>query len=110
MSGNAALKQLYCNECHLTFVDVSGNSLSKFESEGNVYAITSDTTINISDLPNGFDPSKVSEVKGADFTDGIFSNFTEETVTYTYDCGSGYSVSFTLLVEGFVEGYVEINE
>ena len=98
VSNNTALAYLVCNDCKISYVDLTNNTnLTTFSAAGNAYPIPSNATTFDATTITGFDPSKVSNVVNADFdsTTGVFSNITGD-VTYTYDCGQGYSVTFTL--------------
>lgn len=113
VSSNTALKSLECYHCNLPFVDISNNpSISTLRAYENVYSLPASvtTTFDTRTDPNfkGFDYTKVSNVEGATFSDGIFTGFTGDTITYTYDCGQGYSETFTLKRMGEPEG-VAIN-
>ncbi len=102
VSNNTTLSTLWCNDSKLSFVDISNNpNISAFYSDGNYYSIPSNATTFDTSTIEGFDPTKVSNVTNADFdpTTGIFTNITGD-ITYTYDCGQGYSVTFTLTRTG----------
>ena len=100
LSKNTALTKLHCSNNQLTSLDVSGcTALTSFK--GN------DQTLDIGDvsgsydlrgLPEGFDSSKASDWTGAAFDSeaNTLNTFTEESVTYNYDCGSGNSMNVTL--------------
>ena len=104
VSSNTALKKLYCSNCNLAYIDVSNNpGITTFSASSNTYSISLDPSgqFNVNNIPD-IDPNKISGVNGADYdsASGIFSNFAGDTVTYTYDCGNGYSETFTLKTTG----------
>ena len=113
VSNNTVLGELFCFDCNLPYVDISSNNrIAYFSANGNVYPIPSNvTTFDTRTDPNfaGFNPSKVSDVVNATFEDGVFTNIIG-AITYTYDCGNGYSETFKLTRTGAPEGYLEISE
>ena len=109
VSQNTLLMHLNIFNCRLPFIDISNNpSLSVLIVYPNVYPLPASvtTTFDTRTDPNfnGFDYSKVSDVGGATFSDGVFSNFTGDTISYTYDCGHGRSEMFTLTRTGELDG------
>ncbi len=123
---NTALINLFVNECKLTELDVRNNSalecfyfhgnqltsldlsnkndLSTVNSNGNQYTITlaEDNTFDLSTLPGNFDVAKASNWVGGT-VEGTVLTAESETVTYTYDMGSGYIETFTLATTGGTE-------
>ena len=127
---NAALTYLYCSQNNLTSLDVSqnpalgwlnckGNQLTSLDlSQTAVVALgTSDNkitieveetsrTFDLSTLP-GFDASKASGWVGGDVDGNTLKvNPGATQVTYTYDCGKGFSRDFTLNVKVVPDGTV----
>ncbi len=102
VSNNTALKDLRCYSTALAYIDLTNNSnLTTFYGSNNKYVIPSNATTFDTSTITGFDPTKVSNVTNADFdaATGFFTNITGD-ITYTYDCGQGYSVTFTLTRTG----------
>ena len=127
---NAALTYLYCSQNNLTSLDVSqnpalgwlnckGNQLTSLDlSQTAVVALgTSDNkitieveetsrTFDLSTLP-GFDASKASGWVGGDVDGNTLKvNPGATQVTYTYDCGKGFSRDFALNVNVVPDGTV----
>ena len=90
---------LYCSGNLLTSVDMTGQPFDvDFACEGNVLAVNAENGIfDLTRLP-GFDPSRASGWTGGTVKDGILAVPESGNVTYTYDCGEGYSAVFTLAV------------
>ena len=119
VSRNAALQTLQCQNCHIPFVDISNNNSLGSDGyafmAGNRYTLAEDIT-TVFDTGGdtafeGFDPDRVSNVIGASFSNGIFKGFTGDTITYIYECGQGYSETFTLVRSGELDGtYIAVNE
>ena len=136
VSQNKALELLYCQQNYLTSLDVSKNTqlralrcsqnnltslnventkvdlpaiyLPEFEAENNTYliAVGSDRTFDLSNLP-GFDVTKASGWVGGTVDGGTLKVDESATqVTYTYDCGKGFSKTFTLNVNVVPDGTV----
>ena len=100
VSKNTALKWLKCNNNQLASLDLSNNTaITELKCDNNIYVIsTTNNKFNLSSL-NGFDASKASDWSGAVFNESDNTiTITANTVTYTYDCGNGHSVTFTLTV------------
>ena len=96
------LESLTCKDYQLTSLDLSRNTkLKQLDVSGNEYRIllTEAGTFDLSGLPGKFDVSKASG-----WTGGTVSSTTltvEEgarEITYTYDCGGGFTARFTLKV------------
>ena len=103
VSNNTALEHLYCSNNQLTSLDVSNNTaLIGFSASNNSYPIfITGEEFSMSELPKGFDPSKVSYWANAayDSETNSLKNIKKNTVTYTYDCGYKEKVVFTLVVK-----------
>ncbi len=102
VSNNTVLTTLNCSGSALAYIDLTNNiNLSMFTVFDSKYVIPSNATTFDTSTIDGFDPSKVSDVTGADLDadTGIFTNITDD-ITYTYDCGQGYSETFTLTRTG----------
>ncbi len=98
VSRNPELTDLYCNNCNLACLDLRNNGkLTNLYAEGNTYDIGNVALFDVSVIP-GFDKSRVSNVNNAkyDVSEGVFGFF-DGDVTYTYDCGNGHKVEFTLI-------------
>ncbi|MBQ6945222.1 MAG: hypothetical protein IJN43_12975 [Ruminococcus sp.] len=104
VSHNTLLSDLACSNNQLASIDLS-NTICKEISEwglllyGNKHKITiTDNTFDLSTLPTGFDVSKASDWTNATVKGNILTveDITKE-VTYTYDCGLGFSDTFTLI-------------
>ncbi|MGN0599798.1 MAG: hypothetical protein ACI4JK_07860 [Oscillospiraceae bacterium] len=106
--GIADLKGIeYFTELHS--LDVSGNNIaqvdvsqfmwiSSLKADNNIYDLgAASDTYPIKNIP-GFVPERASNWQGAEYDANTKSliNFTSPTVTFTYNCGNGYSESFTL--------------
>ena len=116
VSQNAALKYLDCKNNQLTKLNVENSSidptdsfLSALYAQDNVYPIAVETTprtFDLSTLP-GFDVTKASGWVGGT-VDGNTLKVDEGAtqVTYTYDCGKGRSIDFTLNVKVVPDGTV----
>ena len=109
VSKNTALKNLYCENNQLTNLNVENTSidptdslLSALYAQDNVYPIAVETTprtFDLSTLP-GFDVSKASGWVGGTVDGSTLKVDAGATqVTYTYDCGKGRSIDFTLNVK-----------
>lgn len=95
VSQNTALSTLRCQENKLAFLNLGNTQVTdprNLSCHGNGRSITCGTSLN--EL-NGFDPSKASQIQGGSF-DGGKVNYTEDTLTYTYDLGNGESESFSM--------------
>ena len=97
----------------ITIIDKYGG----FRADGNSYniAVKEDRTYDLSNLPNGFDLSKVKEGSwiGGTVSNGILTvDEGVDKVTYTYDCGTTkagkqFSVKVTLNVMRYNEDPVD---
>ena len=127
---NPALYQLYCSNNQLTELDVRNNTrLEKmycdnnrlsslnlecepiyFSASGNEYSVQvyeSTRTFDLSILPGTFNVTKTSGWVGGTVSGNTLKVNTGTTqVTYTYDCGKGFSTDFTLNVTVVPDGTV----
>ena len=104
VSHNTLLTDLVCNNNQLASVDLSNtNCLEGWEFGVNLtnnkhrIKIT-DNTFDLSTLPTNFDVTKASDWTNATVKGNILTieDITKE-VTYTYNCGLGFSDTFTLV-------------
>ena len=112
VSKNTKLSKLECYQNHLTSLDVSQTAVTELKASDNQITINVETTprtFDLSILP-GFDVSKASGWNGGT-VDGSTLKVDEGAtqVTYTYDCGKGFSKTFTLNVTVVPEGSIGIN-
>lgn len=103
------LVSLDCSWNELTSLDLSGNTkIKELKAVGNYYTVklSEDDTVNLSQLPGGFDINRASGWTGGSVyaETGILAP-TEDTVTYTYDCGGGISEVFTLEIGNIPDDY-----
>lgn len=109
VSKNTKLTELFCAKNHLTWLDLSNNPLlTDLRGDANiVLAGTAPASYSFAAHP-GFDGSKASSWQGADYNKetNAITNITGNYVRYTYDCGNGLSLMFTL---SFAEEKVQIN-
>ena len=94
------LDSLDCSWNELTSLDLSGNTkITELNAVSNYYTVnpSEDYTFDLSQLPSGFDINRASGWTGGsvDEETGRLTP-TEDTVSYTYDCGGGMSEVFTL--------------
>ena len=114
VSKNPALRYLNCENSQLTNLNVENTNIdptpwlfSGLYAPGNAYSIAvgSDRAFDLSNLPGKFDVTKASGWGGGTVSGKTLRVNTGETqVTYTYDCGKGYSETFTLNVTVAPEG------
>ena len=118
VSNNPELKFLNCNQNQLTSLNVEKTSIylsnpySGFHAKNNTYpiAVGSDRTFDLSTLPGKFDVSKATNWNGGTVDGGTLKVDESATqVTYTYDCGNGRSIDFTLNVKVAPDGSIGIN-
>ena len=110
VSGNAALTHLGCWDNQLTSLDLSKTSVTdigEFPSAANKYKVVVDEQgrVDLRNLPEGFDVSKVKNWQGAT-VDGTILTIADTmikdgfiNVTYTYDCGNGLTAIIFLMVK-----------
>ena len=115
VSNNPELKFLNCDQNQLTSLNVEKTSIylsnpySGFHAKNNTYPITvgSDRTFNLSTLPGKFEVSKASKWVGGTVSGNTLTvNEGATQVTYTYDCGKGCNIDFTLNVTVVPDGTV----
>ena len=96
---NLTLEYLNCSSNQLTALDVSQNpKLRTLSAFGNSLEITAEGgSFDLSALP-GFDMGKASGWTGGTVAGTILTVPRSGDVTYSYDCGKGYSETFTLNV------------
>ena len=102
VSKNPALMDLFCGENQLTSMDVSQNpNLQRLSCRDNKIDINieeTSRTFDLSTLP-GFDVSKATNWKGGTVNGSILTVDKGATeVTYSYDCGRGFTGRFSLQV------------
>ena len=109
LSQNHKLKTLDVKGNHLTSLDLSPTVVSALFADGNQIDINIEETprtFDLSTLP-GFDVTKASKWVGGT-VDGSTLKVDEGAtqVTYTYDCGNGLNIDFTLNVKVVPDGTV----
>lgn len=114
MSKNATLKYLDCKNNQLTNLNVEYTNvgdpavfLSELYAQGNAHPIEveSNRTFDLSTLPGKFDVTKATNWNGGTVKDNILTvNENANQVTYTYNCGKGFSRDFTLNVKVVPDG------
>ena len=101
VSQNHKLQKLYAKKNRLTSLDLSQTVVSTLYADDNQIDINVETTprtFDLSTLP-GFDASKATNWNGGTVDGGTLKVDAGATqVTYTYDCGNGRSIDFTLNV------------
>ena len=102
VSKNTALEKLYCYSNQLTSLDVSQNTNLAFLSCDNnkidINIEETSRTFDLSTLP-GFDVTKATNWKGGTVNGSILTVDNGATeVTYSYDCGRGWTRKFSLQV------------
>ena len=102
VSKNPALMDLFSDDNQLTSMDVSQNTnLSFWSCDNNKFDINieeTSRTFDLSILP-GFDVSKATNWKGGTVNGSILTVDKGATeVTYSYDCGRGWTRKFSLQV------------
>ncbi len=104
LSNNTMLSDLACSNNQLASIDLS-NTICIENAEwglllyGNKHRIKiTDNTFDLSTLPTGFDVTKASDWTNATVEGNILTvDDTSKEVTYKYDCGLGFSETFTLV-------------
>ena len=113
VSKNTALKELSCNQNQLSSLDVSRTAVTSLDSSNNKIDINVEETprtFDLSILPAGFDVNKASGWVGGTVSGKTLKVKPGATqVTYTYDCGKGFSRYFTLNVIVIPDGTIFIN-
>lgn len=104
VSNNGSIYHLNCRNNYLTSIDVSKTQIVTRDAiglkcTGNLFDIElkENGTYDLSGLPDGFVLARASNWKGGTVRGNILTvNKGVRKVTYTYDCGRGYSEIFTL--------------
>ena len=113
VSKNTALKKLSCDQNQLSSLDVSQTAVATLKARDNQIDINVETTartFDLSTLPGKFDVTKATEWNGGTVRGNTLKvNAGVNQVTYTYDCGKGFSKPFTLNVEVVPDGSIAIN-
>lgn len=93
------LKEVNCKNNQLTSLDVSANTrLTYLSCTGNQLSVTAEGgRFSLSSLP-GFNVQKADNWQGGTVSGTVLTVPASGAVTYTYDCGNGYSAAFTLQV------------
>ena len=103
LSKNAKLKYLYCQQNELTSLDVSQTAVTELRASNNRITIKVEETprtFDLSTLSGKFDVTKVTNWSGGTVSGKTLKvNEGTNQVTYTYDCGKGFSRNFTLNVK-----------
>ena len=110
LSKNAKLKYLYCSQNELTSLDVSPTAVTELRASNNRITIKVEETprtFDLSTLPGKFDVTKATNWSGGTVSGNTLKvNEGTNQVTYTYDCGKGFSRNFTLNVKVVPDGTV----
>ena len=110
LSKNAKLKYLYCSQNELTSLDVSQTAVTELRASNNRITIKVEETprtFDLSTLPGKFDVTKAANWSGGTVSGNTLKvNAGTNQVTYTYDCGKGFSRNFTLNVKVVPDGTV----
>mgnify|MGYP004602378909 CR=1 FL=1 len=110
VSQNAKLKYLYCSQNELTSLDVSPTAVTELRASNNRITIKVEETprtFDLSTLPGKFDVTKATNWSGGTVSGKTLKvNAGATQVTYTYDCGKGFSRAFTLNVKVVPDGTV----
>ena len=113
VSKNTELEELSCGQNQLSSLDVSQTAVTTLDAEDNKIDINVETTsrsFDLSTLPGKFDVTKATEWNGGTVRGNTLKvNAGVNQVTYTYDCGKGFSKPFTLNVEVVPDGSIAIN-
>ena len=110
LSQNHALENLQVMENCLTSLDLSPTVVSTLYAAGNQIDINVEETprtFNLSTLPGKFDVTKATNWSGGAVSGSTLTvDENANQVTYTYDCGKGFSRDFTLNVTVVPDGTV----
>lgn len=115
LTKSTELVNLICNNNSLTSLDFSNSKkIDIFQSnnQNQYYAIGPTFPYPVSKLPGNFNPSYVSDLKGATISGGAFYRQDENTqeITYTYKpTGSAAATLVKLSISGFL-GVLEVND
>ena len=113
VSKNTALKELSCNQNQLSSLDVSRTAVTSLDASDNKIDINVEETPRTFDLSTipGFDVTKATEWKGGTVSGKTLKVKPGVTqVTYTYDCGKGFSRYFNLNVTVIPDGSIAIDD
>ena len=99
LSQNTLLRTLKCSNTGLSSVDLSGMYfIQELECEQCIHTVNSATNlINLASLP-GFNPSRASGWSKGTVSGNLLTVPGSTDVSYTYDCGKGFSAVFTLRI------------
>ena len=109
VSKNTKLEKLWCYQNQLTELDVSQTAVTELKASGNQIDINIEETPRTFDLStlHGFDVTKATNWSGGTVSGKTLKvNEGTNQVTYTYDCGKGFSRAFTLNVKVVPDGTV----
>ena len=110
---NTGLKLLQCYSNRLSSLDVSQTAVTSLDASNNKIDINVEETprtFDLSTLPGKFDVTKASGWVGGTVRGNTLKvNAGVNQVTYTYDCGKGFSRYFTLNVIVIPDGTIFIN-
>ena len=110
VSQNTKLEKLWCYQNQLTELDVSQTAVTELKASGNQITIEveeTSRTFDLRTLPGKFDVSKATNWNGGTVSGKTLKvNEGVNQVTYTYDCGKGSSIDFTLNVKVVPDGTV----
>ncbi len=100
LSGCQNLQYCDVNNNRLTSLNLpEGLVLTRFSGAANAYTVqlAQGRTVDLNTLPGNFDITKISNIRGATLNGSILTvNLGVSQVVYTYDCGNGLTVDFTL--------------
>ena len=97
-----SIRRLDISNNPICAVDVSDLNLTSFTCKNCVLELGDSSCTDLQEL--GIDYQKMSNLKGADLgTRGLVP--TDTTISYTYDCGSGFSAVFTLHADSIGHNY-----
>ncbi len=101
---NSSLQYLFVQKNRLSSLNLTGkNYLQMVYAEGNRFTIDlqSHNTYDLSTLPGSFDAGKVSNLVGGSLSGSVLTvDNGVAAISYTYNCGSGYSFTFALDLAG----------
>ena len=103
LNGCRYLYELECSNNQLTSLDLTmrDSAMKRLTCADNAYTVDvgSDRAIDLSALPGKFDATKANGWSGGTVSDGVLTvDDDAASVTYSYDCGHGQTVTFTLNV------------
>ena len=106
LSGNPSITSLHCGGNLLTSLDLTGNpNITTLSCADNRYTIPveEDRKFDLQALPGTFDVTKAVEWTGGT-VEGTTLTAVGDVVTYSYDAGQGWKVSFSLNVLDTTQG------